>query len=145
VQAPPVLLQTGAVVVSLRALADLEQAVGNVDAAATRRTQAATIVEAALLQLRDPVEGTWGNDSQGSSATALTSGLATESDVAGLRARLRADVRERDNRLSSGFAATKAVVRALADADGGSTLLAAVRQPDQPGIGSMLVDGPGTF
>lgn len=145
VQTPPVVLQTGATVVSLRSLADLEEAVGNTDAAATRRAQAATVVEAARRQLRDPVEHTWGNDSQGSSATALVAGLAAESDVADLRARLRADVRERGDRVSTGFAATKAVVRALADADGGSSLLAAVRQRKQPGIGSMLVDGPGTF
>lgn len=145
VQTPPVLLQTGAVVVSLRALADLEEATGDRDAAAARRAQATAVIEAARGQLRDPVEGSWGNDSQGSSATALVAGLAAESDVDGLRARLRADIRERGDRLSSGFAATKAVVRALADSDGGSSLLAAVRQPEQPGIGSMLVDGPGTF
>ena len=145
VQTPPVVLQTGAVVVSLRALADLEEATGNLRAAATRRAQAVTVVEAARRKLRDSVEGTWGNDSQGSSATALVAGLARDTDVAGLRDRLRADVHDRGDRLSSGFAATKAVVRALADADGGSALLAAVRQPEQPGIGSMLVDGPGTF
>ncbi len=144
-QTPPVLLQTGAVVSSLRALADLEEALGNTAFAANRRAQAAEVVEAARLQLRDPVEGTWGNDSQGSSATALVSGLAKESDVEALRARLGSDVRERGDRLSSGFSATKAVVRALADADGGSALLDAVKQRSQPGIGAMLVDGPGTF
>jgi alpha-L-rhamnosidase len=144
-QTPPVLLQTGAVVVSLRALADLEEATGGAEAAATRRAQADMVVGAARRQLRDPLNGTWGNDSQGSSATALVSGLAPDTDVEGLRARLRADVRQRGDRLSSGFAATKSVVRALADADGGSSLLDAVLQPLQPGIGSMLVDGPGTF
>jgi alpha-L-rhamnosidase len=144
-QTPPVVLQTGAVVVSLRALADVEQAAGNADAAATRRSQADAVVTAARGQLRDPVEGTWGNDSQGSSAVALVAGLAEEHDVKGLRNRLGAAVHERGDRLSSGFSATKAVVRALADADGGSSLLAAVRQREQPGIGAMLVDGPGTF
>ncbi len=145
VQTPPVLLQTGAVVVSLRALADLEEATGHADAAAARRAQADSVVDAARRALRDPVEATWGNDSQGSSATALVAGLAPDSDVPGLRDRLRADVHARGDRLSSGFAATKNVVRALADADGGTALLAAVRQTEQPGIGSMLVDGPGTF
>lgn len=144
-QTPPVILQTGAVVVSLRALADLEQAVGNAEAAAERRAQADAVVAAARKQLRDPVEGIWGNDSQGSSAVALVSGLAEEEDIEGLRARLGAAVHERGDRLTSGFSATKAVVRALADADGGSSLLAAVRQSEQPGIGAMLVDGPGTF
>ncbi|MCX7522529.1 family 78 glycoside hydrolase catalytic domain [Microbacterium sp. STN6] len=144
-QTPPVVLQTAAVVVSLRALADLEEAVGNADAAAARRAQADAVVAAARRALRDPVEGTWGTDSQGSSAVALVSGMADERDVDGLRARLRAAVHARGDRLSSGFAATRAVVRALADADGGSSLLAAVRQREQPGIGAMLVDGPGTF
>ncbi|MFI5060060.1 MAG: family 78 glycoside hydrolase catalytic domain [Actinomycetales bacterium] len=144
-QTPPVILQTGAVVVSLRALADLENAVGNADAAATRRAQADAIVAAAREQLRDPVEGTWGNDSQGSSAVALVAGLADPRDVAGLRSGLRASVHDRGNRLSSGYSATASVVRALADADGGVALLAAARQREQPGVGAMLVDGPGTF
>lgn len=144
-QTPPVILQTGAVVVSLRALADLEEAFGYADAAAARRSQAEAIVAQTRRQLRDPVEGTWGNDSQGSSAVALVAGLAEEHDIEGLRARLRSAVHSRGDRLTSGFAATKAVVRALADADGGSSLLAAVRQTEQPGIGAMLVDGPGTF
>jgi Alpha-L-rhamnosidase N-terminal domain./Bacterial alpha-L-rhamnosidase. len=144
-QTPPVLLQTGAVVVSLRALADLEEAVGDAGAAAERRSQADAVVTAARERLRDPVEGIWGNDSQGSSATALVTGLADEHDTGGLRARLGTAVRERGDRLASGFAATKAVVRALADADGGASLLTAVRQREQPGIGAMLIDGPGTF
>lgn len=144
-QTPPVVLQTGAAVVSLRALADLENAVGNADAAAKRRAHADAIVTAAREQLRDPVQGTWGNDSQGSSAVALVAGLADARDVVGLRARLRASVHDGGDRLASGFSATASVVRALADADGGSGLLAAVRQPVQPGIGAMLVDGPGTF
>ena len=144
-QTPPVLLQTAAVVVSLRALADLEEAVGDAQAAASRRSQADAVVASAKEQLRDPVEGTWGNDSQGSSAVALVAGLADPLDIPGLQARLRAAVHVRGDRLASGFAATKAVVRALADADGGSSLLAAVRQPEQPGIGAMLIDGPGTF
>ncbi|TXN29489.1 family 78 glycoside hydrolase catalytic domain [Lacisediminihabitans profunda] len=144
-QTPPVLLQTGAVVVSLRALGDIEEAVGNAQAAATRRSQADAVIARAKEQLRDPVEGTWGNDSQGSSAVALVAGLADPLDIPGLRARLAAAVHARGDRLASGFAATKAVVRALADADGGSSLLAAVRQTEQPGIGAMLIDGPGTF
>jgi alpha-L-rhamnosidase len=49
------------------------------------------------------------------------------------------------DRLTTGFSATRAAVRALADADGGTALLDAVRQPGQPGIGSMLTEGPGTF
>ncbi|WP_162269034.1 family 78 glycoside hydrolase catalytic domain [Frondihabitans sp. PAMC 28766] len=145
VQTPPVVLQTGAVIVSLRQLADLEGASGNTAAAITRRAQAAHVVQGARKHLRDLLNGIWGNDSQGSSATALVSGMAPDEDVDGLRARLRADVRDRGDRLSTGFAATRSAVRALAGADGGSSLLDAVLQKHQPGIGSMLVDGPGTF
>jgi alpha-L-rhamnosidase len=144
-QTPPVLLQTAAVAVSLRAIADLEEASGHPDAAAARRAQAATVTTAARDRLFDPVDGVWANDSQASMALALTAGFAEDSERAELQARLVAAVADRDGRLSSGFAATKSVVRALADADGGSTLLTAVLQPEQPGIGAMLVDGPGTF
>ena len=60
-------------------------------------------------------------------------------------ARLRASVAAQGDRLTTGFSATRSAVLALAEADGGTALLAAIRQPVQPGIGSMLVDGPGTF
>lgn len=144
-QTPPVLLQTAAVVVCLRQLADLEEATGDDGAAALRRAQAESVTASARRLLRDPAEGTWGNDSQGSTAVALSSVLAPDDDVAALRARLRAAVAAEGDRLTTGFSATRSAVRALADADGGTALLDAIRQPAQPGIGSMLVDGPGTF
>ncbi|GGF37781.1 family 78 glycoside hydrolase catalytic domain [Subtercola lobariae] len=144
-QTPPVLLQTGAVVTSLRQLADLEEAAGAPHEAALRREQADAVVEGARRHLRDDVELTWGNDSQGSNAVAIVTGLAEPADHEFLSDRLRLAVAARGDRLSSGFPGTKAVVEALARADGGTALLAAIRQREQPGIGSMLVDGPGTF
>ena len=144
-QTPPVLLQTAAVIRSLRQLADLEDALGDSAAAAERRSQADTIVTLARAQLRDPVEGTWGTGSQGSTGVALASGLAPEEDRERLSQSLRAAVAARGDRLSTGFSATKATGRALSDADGGTAMLDTLRQREQPGIGSMLVDGPGTL
>ena len=144
-QTPPVLLQTAAVLVSLRRLADLEAAAGHPDSAMRRRNQAEEIVVAARRELHDPDSGAWANDSQGSLAVAATTGLASAAEVPALRQRLAGQVARRGGRLSTGFSATRAAVRALADLDGGRTLLAAVLEPTQPGIGAMLADGPGTF
>ncbi len=144
-QTPPVLLQTAAVVVSLRRLADLEEATGEPAAAARRREQADRVVAAARRELHDPDSGAWANDSQGSLAVAATTGLAPPAEVPALRQRLAGLVARRGGRLATGFSATRAAVRALADLDGGRALLSAVLEPAQPGIGAMLVDGPGTF
>lgn len=144
---PPVMLQTAAVVRSLCALAELEAVAGDAEEAERRTREAAALVGSARRVLRDPVTGDWANASQGSAAFALTTGLASDSaEREALQAHLRADIAARGDRVASGFSATHAVVRALADDDaGGTALLAVVHQPAQPGIGSMLVDGPGTF
>ncbi|AIY02694.1 hypothetical protein ART_3095 [Arthrobacter sp. PAMC 25486] len=144
-QTPPVLLQTAAVATSLRQLADLEGALGMYTEEARRREQAASVIAAARNFMRDPSNGQWANDSQASSALAVSSGLAPAADHVFLADRIQRDVATRGNRLASGFSGTQAVVRTLAAADGGTALLDAVLQDEQPGIGSMLVDGPGTF
>lgn len=144
-QTPPVMLQTAAVIRSLRALADLENAAGDGDQAALRDRQADAIVRSARRMLHDTDDAVWANDSQASIALALTAGLAEPHEVPRLRRRLAEKIARSGDRVSSGFAGTGAVVRALGEADGGTALLAAIRQPAQPGIGSMLVDGPGTF
>lgn len=144
-QTPPVLLQTAAVIRSLRALADLENASGGTEEAIRRREQAGAIVESARRMLHDADDAVWANDSQASIALAIVTGLAAASEKPVLRERLMQKVALRGDRIASGFAGTGAVVRALAEADGGTALLAAIRQPAQPGIGAMLVDGPGTF
>ncbi|MEU3509187.1 family 78 glycoside hydrolase catalytic domain [Streptomyces longwoodensis] len=143
---PPVMLQTAAVLRSLRALAELEAAAGDPRQAERRAREADELADSARAVLYDPVTGDWANASQGSAAFALTTGLARDdAEREALRAHLRASVAGRGDRVGSGFSATQAVVRALADDDGGTAVLAAVHQPVQPGIGSMLVEGPGTF
>ncbi|MFD5598563.1 family 78 glycoside hydrolase catalytic domain [Leucobacter sp. NPDC058333] len=144
-QTPPVMLQTTATIRSLRMLADLEEATGHVSAANNWRSRATEIVDAARRLLHDKNEAVWANDSQASIALALVTDLATDGERKRLGARLSRRVAERGNRLASGFAGTPAIVRALAEYNGGRDLLAAVRQSEQPGIGAMLVDGPGTF
>lgn len=144
-QTPPVLLQTAAVARSLEQLGDLEETTGDADAAARRRAEADDVRTAARRLLRDPSTRSWGSGSQGSLAVALAAGLTPEEDRAHVGDRLRAAVAGRDGRLSTGFSATQSAVRALGDADGGTTLLRAVHEESQPGVGAMLVDGPGTF
>lgn len=144
-QTPPALLQTAAVITSLRRLADLESAMGDEPAAERRRQQSAELTIAARARLFDTETGLWANNSQASLATAIVSGLAAEGAIPAARASLLDAVDLRGGRLASGFAGTSAVVRALADVDGGQRLLDAVELPDQPGLGAMLVDGPGTF
>lgn len=144
-QTPPVLLQTRAVLESLRTTAVLEDACGDHGAAQQWRLEADRLAAAARAQLRDPVTGLWGNGSQASWASATD--FLADDEEGRRRAHdvLRAAVSARGDRLSSGFAGTASVVRALAAADGGSALLRCLHQPAQPGVGAMLVDGPGTF
>lgn len=145
-QTPPVLMQTCAAIACLLATARLEQACGDAAVAARRRQQAQHSVDAARARLRDPVTGHWANGSQGSWALAAT--LLLDGNVEAQRravAAVAASVASGGNRLSSGFATTRAVVAALAEWNHGSGVLACLRQPVQPGVGSMLVDGPGTF
>ncbi len=158
-QTPAVLLQTGAVIASLRDLADLEDALGEKTEAATRRAAADRLAEAARTLLRDPVTGRWANGTQGSAAVALATGLASGPDEeAALLAELAAAVHDGGDRVTTGFSATQSLVRALgggpvrpgAAADhwrpgAGQALLAALHQPEQPGIGAMLAQGPGTL
>ncbi|MEO5744822.1 MAG: family 78 glycoside hydrolase catalytic domain, partial [Terracoccus sp.] len=145
-QTPPVLMQTCAAISCLLATARLEQACGDAAVAALRRQQAQHSVHAARARLCDPVTGQWANGSQGSWALAATL-LLDGHDEAQRRAvaAVAAAVASGENRLSSGFATTRTVVAALAEWNHGSGVLACLRQPVQPGVGSMLVDGPGTF
>ncbi|MEV0844780.1 family 78 glycoside hydrolase catalytic domain [Streptomyces sp. NPDC049954] len=158
-QTPPVLLQTAAVIGSLRDLADLERAVGEDALAALRTEQADALVAAARRFLRDPGTGRWAGGTQASAATALMAGLAADAEEeAALLGELATAVRAEGHRVTSGFSATQSVVRALAGgparpgaavdrwrAGDGAALLGALRQPEQPGIGAMFTQGPGTL
>ena len=144
-QTPPVLLQTAAVIRSIRALADIEEAQGKQDAAAIRRDQAKALIQSARSVLWDSEEGVWGNGSQASYGVALASGMVEEGECVLVRSRLKQAIDKHDGRLDTGYAGTQSVVRAVSEMDGGAQLLKLVHEPTQPGIGAMLVDGPGTF
>jgi len=143
---PAVLLQTAAVLVSLRALAEMEAGLGNERESNRRRAQADELLTSAQNALGDPATGNWANGSQGALARAVASGLADPAQERSALDRIRADMHSRGDRVSTGFSATQSLVRVLGrSADGNEALLRAVHQGEQPGIGSMLVDGPGTF
>ncbi|MEV0353687.1 family 78 glycoside hydrolase catalytic domain [Nonomuraea sp. NPDC050680] len=142
----PVMLQTAAVIRSLRALAELEAVAGDGCEVARREREADALASTARAVLHDPLTHEWADSGQGSAAVALASGLASdEAERRALADQIRVDMRVRGDRVSTGFAATQLLVRAMAEADGGTALIAAVRQPEQPGIGAMLTTGPGTF
>jgi alpha-L-rhamnosidase len=144
-QTPPSIHHTAAVIDCLLALADLEDAIGDPDAAAQRRAAASDLRASARRMFFDAVTGTFGNGSQGSYAIAVEAGILTgrEADEAGER--LVGLIRERGNRVSSGFATTRSVVRALTKLGRSQVIYDVLLQPEEPGIGAMLNSGPGTF
>lgn len=146
-QTPPELHHTAATLDALRVLADFEELIGAADAAAERRAQADTLRRAARASFVDSSEDrlSVGNGSQGSLALALESGWLTEAESAIAAEHLERDIRARGNRVSSGFATTRTVVRALARRGRSQALFDALHQPAEPGIGAMLDHGPGTF
>ncbi|HEY5223816.1 MAG TPA: family 78 glycoside hydrolase catalytic domain [Microbacteriaceae bacterium] len=144
-QTPPPIHHTGAAIDCLLALADLEEATGDPDAAAHRRLSADGLRASARRVFFDPATGTFGNGSQGSYAIAIDAGVLTgrEADAAGDR--LVDLVRERGNRVSSGFATTRSVVRALTALGRSQVIYDILLQSVEPGVGAMLNSGPGTF
>ena len=145
-QTPPVMLQTAAVIRSLRALADIEEVRCEYDCAKSRREQAQKLIQSARVALWDEEESVWGNASQASYAVALASGLVEDGERAAIHCRLEQAIKEHDGRLSTGFAGTQSVVRALSEMKAGKHILHhLLHDPTQPGAGAMLVDGPGTF
>ncbi|HEY9412010.1 MAG TPA: family 78 glycoside hydrolase catalytic domain [Jiangellaceae bacterium] len=144
-QTPPEVLHTGAALDALDSLAELEAALGDDPAAELRRGQAATLRASARAVFHDPERGTWGNGSQGSSGVAMAAGLATPAEARLLGARVAEVMHARGNRITTGFGATSTVVRALAGVGRSQAISDAIHQPAQPGVGAMLVDGPGTL
>jgi alpha-L-rhamnosidase len=144
-QTPPPIHHTAAVIDCLLALADLEEATGDPDAAAQRRAVAGGLRASARRKFFDSVTGTFGNGSQGSYAIAVEAGILTgrEADEAGER--LVGLIRDRGNRVSSGFATTRSVVRALTQLGRSQVIYDILLQPAEPGVGAMLNSGPGTF
>jgi alpha-L-rhamnosidase len=148
-QTPPELHHTAATLDALRVLATFEELTGAAEAATARRAQADALRRAARTAFVDPTAGpaglSVGNGSQGSLAVAVESGWLTPAESAAAVARLERDVRRRGNRVSSGFATTRTLVRALARHGRSQALFDALHQPAEPGIGAMLDHGPGTF
>ncbi|MBZ2196254.1 family 78 glycoside hydrolase catalytic domain [Occultella gossypii] len=159
-QTPPELHHTAAAQDALRVLADLEDLTGAADEANRRRTQAEALRVAARAAFVDDrgaaplVESAgrraWpgpavGNGSQGSLALAIEAGWLTEAETLLAVEALERAVRARGNRVTSGFATTRTVVRALAHSGRSQAVFDALHQGAEPGIGAMLAHGPGTF
>jgi alpha-L-rhamnosidase len=144
-QTPPPILHTAGVIDCLSALADLEDAVGEQDAARQRRLAVAELRSSARRTFFDAATGTFGNGSQGSYAVAIETGILTGSEAEAAGERLAALIRERGNRVSSGFATTRSVVRALTMLGRSQVVYDILMQPAEPGVGAMLNSGPGTF
>lgn len=154
---PPELHHTAATQDALRVLADLEDLTGAENEADHRREQASALRAAARTAFvdtsfppahresattRGPVIG---NGSQGSLAVALEADWLTTAEARATVDDLERAVRARGNRVSSGFATTRTLVRALAHSGRSQPLFDALHQSAEPGIGAMLAHGPGTF
>jgi alpha-L-rhamnosidase len=144
-QTPPPIHHTAAVIDCLLALAELEEATGDGDAAARRRAAAHDLRSAARRKFFDAPTGAFGNGSQGSYAVAIEAGILTGSEASEASERLVALIRECGNRVSSGFATTRSVVRALTMLGRSQVVFDILSQPAEPGVGAMLTSGPGTF
>jgi alpha-L-rhamnosidase len=131
-QTPPRLLQTAATMDSLAALAELESAVGNHETAEFRLVQREGLREAAVRTFVEEERGSVGNGSQASLAIAVWAGWLTGDAVDRALDRLEADVRARGNRLSAGFAATRTVVRTLAENGRSQVIFDMLRGPRSP-------------
>lgn len=144
-QTPPPVHHTGAVIDCLLTLADLEDAVGDRDAAARDRRAADALRKAARHMFFDPTSGTFGNGSQGSYAVAIEAGILGGREMRRAGDRLVELVRAQGNRVSGGFATTRSVVRALTKLGRSQVIHEILMQSESPGVGAMLSSGPGTF
>ena len=148
-QTPPELHHTAATLDALRVLVGFEELTGAAEAAAARQGQADALRRAARAAFVDTTAGPAGvrvgNGSQGSLALAVESGWLTPAESVAVVSRLDRAVRRRGDRVSSGFATTRTVVRALARHGRSQVLFDALHQSVEPGIGAMLDHGPGTF
>ena len=144
-QTPPPIHHTAAAIDCLLVLAELEDAVGDSGAASVRRDQARELRRAARRAFVDETTGTIGNGSQGSYGCAIEAGILTDDEAERAAARIEVDVRAGGNRVSSGFATTRNVVRALARSGRSQVLFDILQQRDEPGIGAMADHGPGTL
>ncbi len=144
-QTPPEVHHTSATIDCLTTLALLEAEVGDAASALTWRAHADRLRAGAKARFFDPERGVFANGSQGAYAAAIDAGILTGAEAEAAAARIERDVRERGNRISGGFATTRTIVRALAATGRSQVIVDMLAQPAEPGIGAMLVHGPGTF
>ncbi|MFF1572318.1 family 78 glycoside hydrolase catalytic domain [Leifsonia sp. NPDC058292] len=144
-QTPPAIHHTAAVIDCLSALAALEEVLGDHREAERRRATADELRAAARRAFYDPANGTFGNGSQGSYGVAIEAGVLTGRDAREAGDRLVELIRGRGDRVSSGFATTRSVVRALTMLGEAQVVYDVLSQPEAPGVGAMLASGPGTF
>ena len=144
-QTPTRLLHTAATIESLETLAELEDVVGHDAEGFTRREQASALRLSARQVFFDESNGVFANGSQASNSLAVTTGILTEADRNAAAELIETDVRARGDRISSGFAATHAVIAALGATGRSQAIFDMIGQQDEPGIGAMLNHGPGTL
>lgn len=144
-QTPPALLHTAAAIEAFEILADLEKYAGHAQAASAAGQAARDIRSAArdVFVRRKPFSVA--NGSQGSYATAITANLLTEGERRTAGRRLVAAIRREGGRLTSGFAATRAVVQALASVGADQVVFDLLSMREEPGVGAMLGNSLGTF
>lgn len=143
-QTPPELLHTAAAIDTIEVLAELEMAVDPCIDTRAMTSRADALREAAAFRFV-AADGTVANGSQGSFAAALAAGILDDAQRASALARIVDDIRHRGYRVSTGYAATRWLVEALAAGDCHDVIAAVLRQGDEPGVGAMLVSGPGTL
>jgi alpha-L-rhamnosidase len=144
-QTPPPLHHTMATIDCLDSLATLEESVGEADAAEVRRAAADQLREAARAAFFDDRRDVFGNSTQAADAIGIEGRILSPAERERAAERIASDVRSHGNRVTSGFATTRTVVRALARSGYSQVVFDALHQPDEPGIGAMVDHGPGTF
>lgn len=145
VQTPPPLHHTLATIDSLESLASLEEAIGETDAAAERLVAADGLRTAARSAFFDEQRDVFGNGTQAADAIGIESRILVGEEAERAAERIAGDVLARGGRVTSGFATTRTVVRALARSGHSQAVFDTLHQPAEPGIGAMIDHGPGTF
>jgi alpha-L-rhamnosidase len=129
----------------LDTLAWFEREIGD-GAAAAEWTACAADIRAAARRLFVDEDGlVVANGSQGAIAVALDAGLLSAVEVPAAVAALADAIRSSGIGITTGFALTRTLVDVLARHGESQLIFDLLSKASQPGIGAMLVDGPGTF
>lgn len=144
-QTQPEILHTAAAVETFRTAARVASAVGSPGAAERYERWAGELTSSldAMASRAPRLSGR--RPSQGLLATMADLGIFGEQGREELSRRLVAAIAAREWRATTGFAATGTLIRVLSDRGLSRIVERILRQPAQPGVGAMLVSGPGTF